>query len=133
MEAMMNFELSKEYLERFQQALDEKEDSFIIQSFEGVKSADIAALLYEFDSQECKYIFDILSDEEAALVLEDMDEDVRESFLTEFSSIELARYIELLDSDNGADILYQIPLKRREEVIKGIGKSKQPAGSVKVS
>lgn len=120
MEAIMNFELSKEYLERFQQALDEKEDTFLLQSLEGVKSADIAALLYEFDSQECKYIFDILSPEVAALVLEDLDEDVREPFLTEFTSSELAKYIELLDSDDGADILYQIPLKRREEVIKGI-------------
>ncbi len=120
MEAIMNFELSKEYLERFQQALDEKEDTFLLQSLEGVKSADIAALLYEFDSQECKYIFDILSPEVAALVLEDLDEDVREPFLTEFTSAELAKYIELLDSDDGADILYQIPLKRREEVIKGI-------------
>ncbi|MEP0367686.1 MAG: magnesium transporter [Cyclobacteriaceae bacterium] len=116
----MEFELSREFLDRFQQALDEKDDSFIEQSLEGINPADIAALLYEFDSEECKHVFGLLETETGALVLEDLDEDVRESFLTEFTSEEIAKYIEFLDSDDGADILYEIPLKRREEVIRCI-------------
>ncbi|MEP4535449.1 MAG: magnesium transporter [Cyclobacteriaceae bacterium] len=120
MEAIMEFELSREFLDRFQQALDEKDDSFIEQSLEGINPADIAALLYEFDSEECKHVFGLLETETGALVLEDLDEDVRESFLTEFTSEEIAKYIEFLDSDDGADILYEIPLKRREEVIRCI-------------
>lgn len=116
----MEFELSREFLDRFQQALDEKDDSFIEQSLEGINPADIAALLYEFDSEECKHVFGLLETETGALVLEDLDEDVRESFLTEFTPEEIAQYIEFLDSDDGADILYEIPLKRREEVIRCI-------------
>lgn len=116
----MEFELSKEYLERFQRALDDHDNEFIKQSLDGVNPADIAALLYEFDSEECKYVFSVLTLEVNALVLEDLNEDVRETFLTEFSPEELAKYIEFLDSDDGADILYQIPLKKREEVIRNI-------------
>lgn len=120
MDAVMEFELSKEYLERFQQALDGQDSSFIKESLDGVNPADVAALLYEFDSEECKYVFNLLPTEVGALVLEDLDEDVRESFLTEFTSKELGEFIELLDSDDGADILSQIPLKRREEIIRNI-------------
>ncbi|MFY0600456.1 MAG: magnesium transporter [Cyclobacteriaceae bacterium] len=120
MEAVMEFELSKEFLERFQTALDDQDVAFIKESLSGVNSADIAALLYEFDSEECKYVFSVLPPEINAEVLEDLNEDIRGPFLEEFTTNELAHYIELLDSDDGADILYQIPLKRREEVIRNI-------------
>ena len=120
MDAIMEFSLSKEFLERFQQALDEREDSFIKNSLEGINAADITALLYEFDAEECKYVFDLLPVEIDAAILNDLDEDQRERFIKEFSPEELARFIECLDSDDGADILYQMPLKRREEVIRSI-------------
>ena len=48
----MEFELTKEFLERFQQALDEKQQAFIRQSLEDVKAEDIASLLREFSSEE---------------------------------------------------------------------------------
>ena len=120
MEHTIAFELSKEFLDHFQQALDNKDDAFIKQSLEGVNPADIAALLYEFDLEECKYVFLVLPQELGAEILEDLDAYVREGFVNEISSEELAKYLDHLDSDDGADILYQIPLKRREEVIRFI-------------
>ncbi|WP_258103388.1 magnesium transporter [Marinoscillum sp. MHG1-6] len=120
MEAIMQFELSKEFLERFQQALDESDESFIKQSLEGVNPADITSLLYEFDADQCKYVFGLLPLEADAAILQDLDADVREGFLKHFTPKELAGYLEHMDSDDGADILYQLPLKVREEVIKDI-------------
>ncbi|WP_421890459.1 magnesium transporter [Marinoscillum sp.] len=119
-ETIMEFALSKEFLERFQQALDEKDEAFIRQSLEGVNPADITALLYEFDSEECHYVFSLLPREVDAAILNDLEEDVRVDFIAEFTPEELAKYIEYLDSDDGADILYQMSLKKREEVIRFI-------------
>lgn len=116
----MEFALSKEYLERFQNALDEQDNDFIRSSLEGVNPADITALLYEFDSEECKYVFNILPKEVDAAILNDLEDDVRESFISEFSPEELAEFLEYLDSDDCADILYQMSIKKREEVIKFI-------------
>ncbi len=45
----MHFELSKECLERFEQALEIRDDAFITGSLEGVIPADITALLSEFE------------------------------------------------------------------------------------
>ena len=117
MEAVTNFELSKEYLDRFQEALTQKDDQFIISSLQGINATDISALLDEFDSEECKYVFDLLPTEVNAAIFRDLDEDVQREFADQFSSVELAEMIENLDSDDGADILMVMNLRRREEVI----------------
>lgn len=120
MDAVMTFELSVEFKDRFQQALDEQDTAFIKSTLEGVNPADISALLDEFDSEECKYVFDLLPPEVGARILEDLEEDVREQFLKEFSAPDLASFVELMDSDDGTDILYEMGVADRNEVIRQI-------------
>ncbi|MEO9871334.1 magnesium transporter [Ekhidna sp.] len=120
MEAVMTFELSVDFKDRFQQALDEQDTGFIKLTLEGVNPADISALLDEFDSEECKYVFDLLPPDVGARILEDLEEDVREQFLKEFSANDLASFVELMDSDDGTDILYEMGVADRNEVIRQI-------------
>ena len=116
----MTFELSVEFKDRFQLALDDQDNAFIQSSLEGVNPADISALLDEFDSEECKYVFDLLDPEIGARILEDLEEDVREQFLSAFTASDLASYLELMDSDDGTDILYEMGVADRNEVIRKI-------------
>ncbi|MFK7953808.1 MAG: magnesium transporter [Ekhidna sp.] len=120
MKSIMDFELSIEFKEYFQQALFEQDSQFITSTLEGVNPADISALLDEFDAEECKYVFSILLPETNAEILEDLEEDVREEFIKHFSAEELASYVELMDSDDGTDILYEMPVADRNEVIRQI-------------
>lgn len=115
---MNNFELSVEFKERFQLALNEKDDRFIKESLEGVNSADISALLDEFNAEESKYVFDLLSTETGAEILEDLEEDVREEFIKQFTAKEIASFVEQMDSDDGTDLLYDMPVSDRNEVIR---------------
>ena len=117
---IMQFELSIEFKERFQKALLARDDQFIVSSLESVNPADISSLLDEFDGEECKYVFDLLPREVGARILEDLEEDVREDFITEFNAKELASYVELMDSDDGTDILYEMSVRDRNEVIRQI-------------
>jgi magnesium transporter len=87
------FELSKEFLERFQQSLDGKESEFIKNILEGVNPADITEILYEFDADECRYVFSLLSNEINAAILIDLDSDVRETFIREFEIEQLAGFL----------------------------------------
>ena len=66
---MVEFELTKEFIERFQRALDERDDEFIKKTLGDVKAADITALLYEFNSEESKYVMDLLSIEVQAEII----------------------------------------------------------------
>jgi magnesium transporter len=113
----VTFELTRDYLDRFAEAIQRRDAEFIVSSLHGVDSADISNLLYEFSTDECKYVFEILPPEVNAEILNDLDEDVRQRFLENFSSEEVAAFIHFLDSDDAADILYQMQPKRREEII----------------
>ena len=120
MDAIVKFELTKELLERFSEALRDRDDAFIQSRLEGIKPADISTILEEFSAEECKYVFDLLPVETDSEILNEMGEDVIEEFLVHFSSREIAQYVEFMDSDDAADILYQMPPKQREDVISAL-------------
>lgn len=124
MTSQLQFELSKEFLERFQQAVETREDNFIQSSLDGVKAADISELLDEFDAEESKYVIDLLDPELSANIIIELEDDTREEFLTHFESEEIAKFIDNLDSDDGADLLNDLPIQKREEVIASIEEEK---------
>lgn len=127
MEQLIQFELTNEFRERFQRAVSEKDVDFIVQSLEGIKPADISTLLYEFNSDDSKYVLDVLTPELRAEIINDLDEDVREKFLRSFETQEITEIVNHLDSDDAVDILNELPIKEREEVLAGIDNSEKEA------
>lgn len=117
----MEFELTKEFRDRFQEALDARDAAFIQSILEGVKAADITALLYEFNSQESKYVLDLLSIGLQAEIINDLDADTRKNYLKIYQSQEIALLLNQLDSDDVADILHDLPVKVREQVLSDLG------------
>lgn len=120
MEELIKFELTKDFVARFQQALDDRDQTFITQSLEDVNPADISALLYEFNSEESKYVMDLLSLELQAEIVRDLDPVTRINFLKIYDTNQIVTLINLLNSDDAADILNEQPIKTREEVLHGL-------------
>lgn len=116
----VTFELSKEYLDLLLQAIEQKDDAFILETMEGVNPADISALLDEVDADEARYVLDVLNNEIGAEVIEELEEDTRKEFLQELSPQEIANYIVEMESDDAVDIINDLPVKTREEVIAAI-------------
>jgi magnesium transporter len=116
----MEFELSKEFRDRFQQALDERDTQFIVSSLESVQPADISALLYEFNSEESKYVLQMLDIAVHAEIIRDLDSETRKNFLKIYSPSEVTTLLNQQNSDDAADILNELPIKEREEVLAGI-------------
>lgn len=117
MAQQIEFELTKEFRDRFQRALDERDSSFILMSLENVKAADIASLLYEFAPEESKYVLDFLPLELQSDVINDLDTDTRKKFLKMYPPSFIATFLNQLASDDAADILHELPVKEREEVL----------------
>ena len=117
---MVEFELTKEFRDRFQQALDDRDHDFISKILDTVKPADITALLYEFNSEESKYVMDLLSIEIQAEIISDLDPDTRKKFLKVYAPSEIIAFLNQLASDDTADILNELPIKSREEVLSGL-------------
>ena len=120
MQPLVEFELTKEFRDRFQQALDEQDDQFIQESLEHVRAADITALLYEFNAQESKYVMDLLPIDLQAEIINDLDSETRKNFLKVYPPTGIIIFLNQLASDDVADILNELPIKEREEVLSGL-------------
>jgi magnesium transporter len=114
------FELTREFIERFQQALDARDHEFIVQLLDGVNPADITSILYQCNGEDSKYVLELLPQDIHAQILKDLDKDTLKSFLKIYQVKELTVLINLMDSDDAADILNELPIKISEEVLGGL-------------
>jgi magnesium transporter len=119
-EPLLEFELTKEFRDRFQEALDNRDAVFIQESLAGINAADITALLYEFTPEESKYVMNLLPLETQAEVISDLDSETRKKFLKIYEPSEIVLYLNQLASDDVADILHELPIKEREQVLSGL-------------
>lgn len=117
MENVASFELSQDFLTRFREAIEARDEKFIRESLESARHEDVSVLLEEFDPEESRYVLDLLEKEVASDVIEDLDEDIRSEILTTLNPEEIAAYIDGIETDDATDILNDLPIKVREEVI----------------
>jgi len=113
----IEFELNKEFRDRFQEALNVRDSVFIRETLEEVNPADITALLYEFNGEESKYVLDLLPLGIRSKIINDLDSDTRKNFLSNYATKEITEVVNQLDSDDAADILNELPIKTSEEII----------------
>jgi magnesium transporter len=113
----MAFELTREFLDQLEEAVEARNDIYIRQSLEDLYPADISNILYELEDEPAKYIIDLLDKEQSAEIISNLDPYRRVDFLKQFTTAELAGFINYIDSDDAADILNEQPGKVREEVI----------------
>lgn len=125
----MEFELSKEYLDRFTQAVDAAEADFVKSTLDGVNPADISELIRELDAEQTKFVIDLLDVEIGAEIIVNLEEDRQSLFLENFTADELAGFIDQMDSDDGVDIINELPIEKREEVIASV-ENEEKAGYI---
>lgn len=114
---MQQVEITREYIEQVEEAIERKDDAFILRTMADMHPADVTTVLYELDTNESKHVMDLLPPETGAQILSDLDYDIRTDFLGYFTSAEIARYVNLMDSDDAVDILNELSVQTREEVI----------------
>ena len=114
----MQFELTKQYLEKLNTAIGGGVENKVLVLIEGLHAADIAEILEEQSTKEATAFYALLPEELAAESLVELDEDTRERFLENISSEEIAeKIIENLDSDDAADIIGSLSEEKQDEVI----------------
>ncbi len=117
----MQFELTKEYLEHLNGAVENGQQAELDILIDGLHAVDIAEILEEQTKDEAKAFYLVLPEELAADALVELDEDTRERFLKETSSADIAeKIIENLDSDDAADVIGELSEEQQDEVISHI-------------
>lgn len=120
------FELTKEYLEKLQIAISEQNKELIVAEMEDLYPADITNILYELNGEEAHYLVSLLDKKLGAEIITNLDPDDRKKFLKNFTSKEIAEYVDLLDSDDAVDILNEQPKDISEDII-GLLKDREQA------
>ncbi|MGE0087937.1 MAG: magnesium transporter [Bacteroidales bacterium] len=114
----MQFELTREFLEKLRIHIDKKEEVAAFDMVKDLHPADIAEIYDELEIEETKFLHDLLDDEKAADVFIELEDDDRERFLDALPSEEIAKQlIDNLDSDDAADIIGDLSEEKQEEVI----------------
>ena len=110
-------EPSQEQLEQLAIAVNQRDSDFILSEIGDLHPADITQLLYDFGSQECKYVISLLPYPVGAEIITNLDSETRRKFLRIYDSAEFVQFIPAMDSDDAVDILTETPIRFREEVI----------------
>ncbi|KAA3646825.1 MAG: magnesium transporter [Bacteroidetes bacterium] len=128
---MMQFELTKEYLEAVKTALETGENISVLEQINDLHPADIAEIFDELNSEEAEKFYRYLDGEIASDVLIELEEDVREKFLKTLDPAEIAeRFIDNMDSDDAADIMAELSDEKKDNVISLIKDAEQASDIV---
>ncbi len=79
--------------------------------------ADIAEILNHLEEEQARFLFNLLSTEEASEVILDLQDTVRESLVESLSAERLSNIVEELDSDDAADIVSALDDEVAHEVL----------------
>lgn len=108
---------SQDQLEAFEKAVENQDAARIVEEIGELHPADITQLLYDFDSEACKYIISLLPYGTGAEILTNLDPETRRKFLKVYEPSEFVEFLSYMDSDDAVDILSETPVRFREEVI----------------
>jgi magnesium transporter len=75
------FKLTAEFRDRFQEAINTRDTEYILSTLEHIDPADITDLLYEFDSEESKYVLDLLDINVRSELIRELDPETRRGFV----------------------------------------------------
>lgn len=110
-------EITKDAIEAIKQSVDQRDTAAILMAIDQLHPADITQILYEFDSEDSKYIISLLPYSVGSEIITNLDSETRRKFLKLYSSEEFVSFIPSMDSDDAADILNEQPVRFREEVL----------------
>ena len=126
----MNFELTKEFLQKLSEAVANRKEDFIVDKIQEIHPADIAEILDRLDLSESQFIYSLLDEELASDVLVELEEDVRDEFLKSLTNKEIADQVDNMDSDDATDLIQDLPDERKEEVLSQLEDAEQASDIV---
>ena len=126
----MEFEITREYIERLKELIEENNAEELRATMEPLHPADIAEVMEDLTMDEAKYLYLLLDGEKASDVLIEIPEHERKRFLRVLPPELIAsKFIEYMDSDDAADIVADLDESMKQEVLKEIEDTEQ-AGDI---
>jgi len=114
--------ISKEYLQKLVDYINNRNKEKLSKIIKKIHAADIAEIIKNITTKEAKFLYNLISNEEqAAAVLIELDDDIREKLLVDLTPKKIAEdLIENLETDDAADVILELPKQKKEAVLSHI-------------
>ena len=113
-----NKQINTSFLQEISKLISNKDNEEIIGKIKNLHVADIAEILKKLSSEQSSFLFQLINEEKSALVLIEVEDELREYLLSNLSSKEIAtEIIENLESDDATDVISELPKKQKDEVL----------------
>tara|TARA_B100001248_G_scaffold258677_1_gene243331 strand:- start:38704 stop:40059 length:1356 start_codon:yes stop_codon:yes gene_type:complete len=114
--------INKEYLQKLVDYINNRNIEKLSKIIKKIHAADIAEIIKNITTKEAKFLYNLISNEEqAAAVLIELDDDIREKLLVDLTPKEIAEdLIENLETDDAADVILELPKQKKEAVLSHI-------------
>jgi len=114
----VNQQINKEFVSRVSELLQLEQYGQVVQELNGLHYADIAEILSAFEANSIIEVLNAFDAGSAADVVMELDEELRDQVLEQFSPQQLAELVvDNLDSDDAADLVGELSEERKQAVI----------------
>lgn len=114
-------ELTKDYIDKFRNIIDQKDEVQAKELLQELHPADIAELYKEVDLKEAIFLYLLLDGEKAADVLMELDDDERHKLLKELPNEVIAKqFVDNMETDDAVDLMRELDEERQEEILSHI-------------
>ncbi len=115
-------EINSAYIEELTTLIENQNSTKLIEILEELHIADIAEIIEDLSSDNAKYLFNLITDEErSAAILVELEDDTRENLLADLTAKEIAEeVIDKLESDDAADVIGELSDETQEKVLSHI-------------
>ena len=111
-------EINSKFLQQISELITDCSNKNIQKLINDLHIADIAEIINNLSEEEANYLYHLIDEEKSALVLMELEEDIREHLLSNLSSKEIATdVIKNLESDDATDVILELPKELKKEVL----------------
>ncbi len=114
---IMQVEITNEFIQEVNEAAQRDDKQFVATKIAELHPADISEILKDLGEEGVKFILDNISPELGSEALADLDDDHLRKFLKVLPVSRVASFVNELESDDAADILQELPIRKREETL----------------
>ena len=115
------FEITAVFLNNINQLISSSDKYYILELLENMHPADIAEILSSLSKEKAQYLFEIIDEKKSADVVVELEDEIRESLLSDLTSKEIAEeVIDNLESDDAADVIGELSGSQQKEVLSHI-------------
>tara|TARA_B100001758_G_scaffold217676_1_gene204649 strand:+ start:18248 stop:19600 length:1353 start_codon:yes stop_codon:yes gene_type:complete len=115
-------EINSNYIEELTSLIEYNDSDKVVAKLKELHIADIAEVIERLSSENAKFLFNLIPEEEkSAAILVELEDNTREKLISGLSAKEIAEeVINKLESDDAADVIGELSEETKEEVLSHI-------------